>query len=212
MYNFVLCTALGAELFIVEKNKWTCSHKYELARIIILIVSIISTFSTTGFIFLTLCGTICFIRNSNRFHLARYLKQHHKLFFVAISLVLFIIIITKFISPNGRGSFNVRMDHLLACVKVFLKSPIYGCGWGNSQPIYNYMLYKQGLSIGLVSFMAFGGILLSSIIFIPIILDLQDLTTLKCSKEKTNIVIFELLFLMLFFFTIVNSYPILWFL
>ena len=53
--------------------------------------------------------------------------------------------------------------------------------------------------------MAYGGVLLSSVLFIPII------KSIKKEKKDSDYIIFELLFLLLFFFTIVNAYPILWF-
>ncbi|MBQ6230932.1 MAG: O-antigen ligase family protein [Eubacterium sp.] len=228
MFNFALCSAFGAEMFIVH-NERTGNRKIDSHTLkrTVLIVAILSTLSTTGLIFLCVVGAICTIRNADRFRVTRFLKRHLKLFVTIVFALLVVAVLSKLLSSNGRGSLNVRTDHLFASLEAFLRKPIMGCGWDNSKYIYKFMEHKQGLSVGLPSFLAYGGLLLSSIIFIPIMQDICELEAEKKnhsvrSEEKNNNnivsflthqnkVIFELLFLLIFFFTMVNAYPIVWF-
>ena len=198
MYNFVLCVAIGTELFL--------SKKVSKIKVIILIISVISTFSTTGLIFIIIAfAAYVLIHFDDYPKLAKH-KNKLKYFVLAAFLLFVAVILLKTVSPDGKGSMNVRSDHLIACFKAFLEYPLFGCGWGNGAQILRNSFFVQGLSVGLVAFMAYGGIILTSVIVVPVVINIKR----SFISKEYNKLTFEILFIVLFFFTIVNPYPILW--
>lgn len=197
MYNFVLCMALASELFISKKvHYWKC---------IVLIITIITTFSTTGYLFLII-ATIFYIAN---IIFSKKENSIHKLAFLLLAflgvLVMLGILIQKLETPSGAGSVDVRSDHLIACFKAWLESPINGVGFDNLEAVLSYAQFKQGMSMGIAYLIACGGILLSSLLFVPYIIN--GVSALK--RKNYEQLIFETLFLFLYFFTAVTIYPIL---
>lgn len=115
------------------------------------------------------------------------------------------ILIQKLETPSGAGSVDVRSDHLIACFKAWLESPINGVGFDNLEAVLSYAQFKQGMSMGIAYLIACGGILLSSLLFVPYIIN--GVSALK--RKNYEQLIFETLFLFLYFFTAVTIYPIL---
>lgn len=196
MYNFVLCIALAAEMFISKKvHKW---------KVVVLLITIITTFSTTGFIFLIIGSGFYF---ANIIFGERDLAIYKTLFKIISGLGMIIVlgvILHKMTSVSGAGSFNVRSDHALACFKAWISSPILGVGFQNMNAVLAYATHVQGISVGLLYLLATGGILLTSILIIPYIFNIID----AIQKKNYNRIIFETLFLLLYFFTAVTQYPI----
>ena len=198
MFNFVLCVALGAELFF--------SKKVSKIKVSILVISIISTFSTTGMIYMIMAFVSYLFIHLNDFPKLVKLKGKIKYIGIGAGVLLVAVVLLKLISPNGQGSMSTRSDHLFACFKTFLEYPLFGCGWSNTGEVLKRAFYVQGLSVGLVSFMAFGGLILTMVIIVPFILDAKK----SIVNHEYRKLAFEFLFIVLFFFTIVNAYPILW--
>lgn len=199
MYNFVLCTALGVELFLQERtSKWKC---------MIITITIFTTLSTTGILFLVVAGALYIVEYAYRENI---LAAHKKLFgsilFIGVVMVL-LILWTKTFSPSGAGSMNVRTDHLWACVKALIENPFLGCGYLNSDVVLSYAEHKQGLSVGLPYFFACGGVVLGLVLVFPYITNLKNAFKKKEFKE----ICFETLFLMLYFFTAITDRPLLLF-
>ena len=196
MYNFGLCVALSAEVFVVKKmHLWKC---------IVLTVTILTTFSTTGYIFLIALIALYF---------ANIVFQQkgitiHKIVFIALLLLGLLgvigLMIQKMNSISGSGSVNVRSDHLSACIKAWLSSPILGVGFQNEEAVLQFSDYYQGMSIGAFYLLATGGIILASCIIIPYIIN----AVWSIKNRFYDEFIFESLFLLLFFFTAVTFYPI----
>lgn len=86
--------------------------------------------------------------------------------------------------------------------------PIIGVGFENQEAVLAFAEYKQGMSMGLVYFIACGGILMTSLIVIPYIM--SGIHAFK--TREYNEFIFETLYLLLYFITAVTTYPILRFL
>lgn len=199
MYNFVLCMALGAELFISEKtNKAKC---------FVLIITIVTTLSTTGFLFLIFAGLFywfdcVFCTKKITIH-----KIAFGIAFLSSIFMMILIVVQKTFSSSGRGSLNVRTDHFFACIRRWFESPIYGYGYLNMDDVLIDASYYQGLSVGLVYLLACGGILLTSVLIVPYLLN--GLKAFKTSWRKEFL--FETLFMILFFFTAVTGRPILTF-
>lgn len=197
MYNFVLCIAAASEMFLSTRVHWW--------KVAILIVASFTTFSTTTYLFFITAvifylGNIIFKSKGNSIH---------KIAFLLISLfggiLTFGILLQKATTSSGAGSMNVRFDHLSACIKTWLTSPVIGVGFQNQEAILEFAQYKQGMSMGLVYFIACGGILMTSLLLIPYIM-----SAVYAYKGRIyNEFIFETLFLVLYFITAVSTYPIL---
>lgn len=196
MYNFVLCVALNIELFLKQhSNQWKCA---------IIIVTILTTLSTTGILFLVLTGVLYFLEYAYQ---KGIIVAHKKLFGIVLIislLAMFGVIWAKTFSPSGTGSMNVRTDHLLACIKTWIANPLHGCGYLNSEAVLSVAEYKQGLSVGLPYLLACGGIVLSLVLLFPYIVNIFGAIKNKNFKE----VCFETLFLMLYFFTAITGQPL----
>ena len=197
MYNIILCIALAAELFIAKK---VCRWK-----VIILTVTIISTLTTTGYLFLTIAALL---------YLANIVfgergKTIYRILYGVICILGIVVVLGiffhKMTSDIGAGSFGVRSDHVFACLKAWFESPILGVGFENQDAVLGYAIHKQGISVGSPYLFATGGIVLASILFVPYIIN-----GIEAIKYKNfDGFIFETLFLILYFFTAVTTYPIL---
>ena len=197
MYNFMLCIAVSAELFIVDKVHWW--------KILLLLVTIITTFSTTGYLFIVITvlfylANIIFTKEGFSIHKTAF----SILTILGIMLVLGILI-HKITTISGAGSVNVRSDHLKACIKAWLDSPVLGVGYENQSAIMEYEKYKQGISVGFPYLLATGGILLSSLLVVPYIKLFKN----SFKTRQFEVCIFETLFLILYFFTAITFFPIL---
>lgn len=118
MYNMILCTALAMELFLrPRKSLW---------RIIILAITIVTTFTTTGFLFLILAGAwIVF----------KFFSQKGRILLLAILPLLAIgvmnfseSIIDDKESSSGESSVRARTTDILTCIEIGLENPILGQG------------------------------------------------------------------------------------
>lgn len=196
MYNFSLCLALACDLFVVENSYWW--------KRLILIVTIITTFSTTGYLFL-LATVMLYLANVIFKEKGKTLSKKIFLIILFIGGVAGIgIMIHKILTPTGAGSMNVRSDHIMACLKAWISSPVLGVGFQNSDAVLTFAQHQQGMSIGLLFFIATGGLVLSSILFIPYIM--MGVAAVK--NKRYDAFIFATLFMFLFFTTAVSSYPI----
>lgn len=197
MYNFVLCTAVASEIFLSNKKQWW--------KVIILSITIITTLSTTGYLFLIITILL---------YLANIIFSDkgmniHKIAFITLTILGILmmggILIHKMMTISGLGSMNVRNDHLIACIKAWMDSPVLGVGYENQEAIMQYEKYQQGMSVGITYLLATGGILLSSLILIPYFITMKN----SLKERKFDTCIFETLFLILYFFTAITGYPIL---
>ena len=118
MYNMILCVALAMELFLrPRKSLW---------RIIILAITIVSTFTTTGFLFLTFAGA---------WVVFKFFSQKGRVLLLA-SLPLLVIGVMNFSesvvedkeSSSGEGSLRSRTTDILTCIEIGMENPFLGQG------------------------------------------------------------------------------------
>lgn len=196
MYSFVLCIAVAAELFLSKKVHWW--------KIIILSITIATTFSTTGYLFLIIAFLLylseIIFSDKNITIPKKILKKS----MIVVVLLIIGILLHKVTTISGAGSVNVRTDHLLACIKAWRESPIIGVGFKNKDAVMYYQNYKQGISIGLPYLFATGGILLSVLVIFPYFITIKE----AFKKNFFDVFIFETIFLIIYFFTAVTEDPI----
>ena len=117
MYNMILCTALSIEMFLHQK--------ISVKRIILLTLTILSTISTTGGVFMFI---VYAIKAYNSF------ASNYKLQMI---LLLPIFILMGVFSINnildnkketGEYSYNSRSHDIVKCIEVGIENPIAGVG------------------------------------------------------------------------------------
>lgn len=196
MYSFLLCTAISVEIFLKQHpNKIKC---------IILILTVLTTRSTTGYIFLTLAVFLLYTNNAfmtNKMSIKKLL-----LIVVAIvgAIIVIEIVAQKVSFSSGSNSTQIRTDHSIACIRAWLHSPIWGVGFQNSKAVLEYASFEQGMSVGLLYMLASSGVLLTATLIFPLLYNI--ISFLK--QHRLKLIFFELMVLMLYFFTAVTSTPI----
>ena len=174
MYNLVLCIAFAAEMSFSKVPR----------KIVLLVLgaSILSTFTSTGIIFLLLMALI-YIWNSGDSKLGKVLKVGIvPAAIVAVYIMIKSVLAEKLNSAAGSGSMSVRTDHLKASIQMFLHNPIIGYGFGNSEAFYQYTKIDQGLSIGLPALLGRNGLPIFLMYLVPFIARILD--SLKREKKQ----------------------------
>lgn len=189
MFSLVLSTAIAIELFIEEKKS--------IFKTIILIFTLLTTFSTTGIIICLLMFLLkYFLNNKNK-----YLNAMKVLIFPIF--LLFIVYIGIFFMKDkmSTSSYSIRIDDYIACFKAWKDNPIFGNGLFDSSAIVKYMssfrISNQGLSNSLFVLLAQGGIYFLMIYLIPIFISIK-----QSLKYNINILSFIIIMFILFMTTI----------
>lgn len=118
MYNMVLCTAMAIEIFI--------RPSISRFRLLVLLITILTTFTTTGFIFITIViAWVLYKFFGSRFHAI--------LIILAPVLLVGVIMASSFIiedkrNDKGEGSFESRMRDIENCIEIGIENPILGQG------------------------------------------------------------------------------------
>lgn len=154
MFNLWLCFALAIELFLKDKTI--------LKKVIILVVAILTTISSTGFVVATLCFLMKYWQTIKQMK-----KQIKIMMLVSLAVgVPFVIYyaVKLFQVKSDTLSFAIRLQDYSAGVIVWEQHPLFGSGFGNLAHLYNYTYtYMQGLesmgySNSVMGLLATGGI------------------------------------------------------
>lgn len=157
MYAFVISIALIYEMLIRQKM--------HLKRILILIFAGITTFSTSAQCIIIVCIS---------FRVLIYFKEKYRnklylaitMIVVPVLIVIVASLIIYFVSIKQGSSMSIRTMDLLACLAAWKKSPLFGIGIMNYDPIFSMFdtyRYGQGLSTGLLILLAQTGIVMLGI-------------------------------------------------
>lgn len=117
MYNMILCTSLAYEVFLRGKTS--------LFKIVTIVIAILTTVSTTGYIFLLLVLSV----KGYGFLSSKYGLQMVLLF--PVILFLGIAVLSSILDnkrETGEGSYNSRSKDIVKCVEVGIENPITGVG------------------------------------------------------------------------------------
>jgi len=117
MYNMVLCTALAVEFFLRPTISWK--------RIFLLALTIVTTFTTTGFIFISLILGVVLYRMVGK---KNVLLKVFIIPFVFISLLSVSSLLVGDKQESGQSSLNARTRDIEECIMIGLKNPIFGQG------------------------------------------------------------------------------------
>lgn len=164
MYNLVLLIAICIEAFIaplnLQKGKFIWNGM-NLRKILILVITDITTFTITGMILLVAIIALKYCLMQSKSHLRAILKWAG-----AIVVMIFATIAVNylFLIKAGTGSWEVRFDDFLAGYKAWHDNLWFGNGYDTMDAITRHMsslrTYNMGYSSGMFSILAQGGIAL----------------------------------------------------
>lgn len=196
MFSFLLGTALAVDIFLRNNmSKWKC---------FIYIITIITTRSTAGILTVLLCAFLyyaCIASRSKKHDIRRGVLV--VIGFLAVGISIFVLG-DKLEQDSGSTSVGVRSDHIIACLKAWINSPLIGQGYLNQDAVMEYESYQQGISIGWLYMLATGGILLFSTLLIPFVANVVKHVKRKQYEQFS----FEFVVFFLFFFTAISGTPI----
>lgn len=209
MYAFMLTISVMCELF-VRKN-------IKKVNLVILIVTILSTFSTTGILVsgvLIFCRAVMAINESKYKKVMRYVLI--PILFICIAGIGGYFLKAKIHqgADNKKASFSVRMDDFRVGFKAWEDNMIIGHGYDQFNYVQQYMNLKLrgtdiGGSSGLMALLPEGGLYLLSMYIIPMILAIGY----GIKKKESKYIIISLALLVLITVTKIQyRYIILYFL
>lgn len=145
-------------LVALSLNFLFCQGKFSKAKNLLLILAIISTLSSTGYIGIVLLFTYKMVFYKFKNNTLNYLKFLWIIVFLIGSIVVVNLIFSQKI---GSESGNIRKDDYLAAFNAWKTSPIFGVGLV-SDTVKNYMSlwrsYNLGFSNSLMDVLAHGGL------------------------------------------------------
>lgn len=197
MYNLILTIALAIELFLNQKES--------KIKVIIFLLTIITTLSTTGIVISIGLIIAKFINGNKKQKILQYIKiLWIPLIVIGGAYMVFIVMGEK----KGSASYNTRMDDFKASFLAWQDEPILGNGYKNNESIIQYMsksrIANTGLSNSMLVLLAQGGIYLSIFYLIPFI----KLIKYGLKYKDNNIIIFTITMMILFITTIFLYKPI----
>ncbi|CAX67034.1 O-antigen ligase family protein [Lactobacillus johnsonii] len=145
-------------LVALSLNFLFCQGKFSKAKNLLLILAIISTLSSTGYIGIVLLFTYKMVFYKFKNNTLNYLK----FLWIVVFLIGSIVIVNLIFSQKiGSESGNIRKDDYLAAFNAWKTSPIFGVGLV-SDTVKNYMSlwrsYNLGFSNSLMDVLAHGGL------------------------------------------------------
>ena len=145
-------------LVALSLNFLFCQGKFSKVKNLLLILAIISTLSSTGYIGIVLLFTYKMVFFKFKNNTLNYLKFLWVIVFLIGSIVVVNLIFSQKI---GSESGNIRKDDYLAAFNAWKTSPIFGVGLV-SDTVKNYMSlwrsYNLGFSNSLMDVLAHGGL------------------------------------------------------
>lgn len=194
MFNFVLCLALMTNVLLLKGSR---------LKSLFLCVTILTTFSTTGYLAVLIVGAYLLMvaKVSNR------LINALRILLIPI-LVVGIIIACALIlgDKSDTGSYGVRSDHLIGCTQLFFESLPLGTGFGDDALFYSVFRFDQGLSVGSMYLLAQGGAFAVALYVVPTFYALFS----GLRRKDWAFVAFQLAFAWLVFITQVITLPVFW--
>ncbi len=161
MFNLWLNIALAIEIFLRERIS-----KF---RVIILVVTVITTMSVTGIIFIALVVVLYLVLHY------RSIGTFQRGFLIALSVVFILPVLVMIISYSMQlkvdtESYQMRLSDYASGVKLWLQYPIFGSGYGNLQTLMEYTYSPDGIlgfSNSLTAVLGTGGLWMSVLVYIP---------------------------------------------
>lgn len=134
MFNLWLSIALAIELFMTdEPSRWRC---------VILALTIVTTLSVTGILFLVLCMVLSAILHYRQ--MSRMGKGLLLLGAVIAVPILVSVLIKSMTLKSETQSFDMRLSDYIGGVKLWMDYPVFGAGFGNLSAFFPYIYSPEG--------------------------------------------------------------------
>lgn len=163
MYSFILGLSLAIQVYL---NK-----ELSLKKIILLFITTLTTFSTTGviavfFIITSKIGRLKF--NTKLMNIIRFAC-------VIVSITITIVVSIFFINDkvgdkdiNKASSYSVRLADIKSGIQAFEDNKLFGVGYHNQSEIKKYSSMAGNGSSSMITILAQGGIYLAIFYIIPL--------------------------------------------
>lgn len=188
MHNFVLCFALSIELFLREK--------FSFIKSLVLLVTIFTTLSTTGFL-------VLLFLISCKLYIVYGAKVRRYFVLVIPLLFLLLLYLTSGILENkketGESSYSARSEDIIRCIEVGLENPILGVGLFHEGDEFGKKENRFGFSNSLFGIFAHGGFYVSSLYFCALFI--FPFIIFRKTKDK-GLLTMQMCFFLLFTFTL----------
>lgn len=194
MYGFLLLVA-----YLLHRN---CLNRGGIKRIL-LIVAIVSTMSVSPVLGLLLNEAIYFViqrKENPKIEIMR--KISIPLFLIVFVAAFSIVMQEKF----ETGSYGVRLDHFMGCIRIFENTFPFGAGFGERDSLFSYLSYAQGFSIGLPYLFAQGGLG----VLVLVIAKFSNILACSIAKKSVGGIAFFAVFLWISTLTNNILHPIFW--
>ena len=202
MFCLVLILAI---MFIL-----TCptEFKHKKIELAVLCIGLITTFSTTGLLFLGLLVLLYF-----------YKEPKLRIFLLIILPVTIIAGIYFLIKKSGTGSFFLRLDDYVAGFKTWISKPLFGYGFGKFDAVIENMSRDDniGFSNSIFAVLVQGGIVYGLLFIVPIFYGIMSGIKKKqrrllflslCYALLFVLIVFQTAFINLYIWTCIFSFPV----
>ncbi len=179
MYNFWLMNAIGTECFLRDK----ISNK----RIFVLLVAILTTFSTTGFLAIIIC-VLLKVYNKVLYSTSKVMNFLKYPLFIITIIGGYLIVQKLLVLKSATASFETRLSDYEAALFYLQNFSLIGTGYGDDSAMVT-ALNTKGFSNGVFAVLVSGGIFLGTIILFPLIVNMIRGLLLK----KTTMLSFSVL-------------------
>ena len=190
MYSFLLVLSICIELFLKKEKR-------DKKKIIIFLITVITTISTTGYVLSIIVLFADYLLNSEKESIRKLIKK----MLLPVVLIAVIIAVSQFVkSKLSTSSAMTRIDDFIVGFMAWKDSPIFGNGMGNTYSYQQYMASRRannaGLSNSITQILAFGGLYL---ILPYIYCAYRGIRICLKQKDLMRIAFFSLFLLMLVF-------------
>jgi hypothetical protein len=138
MFNLWLDIALATELFLKPKAS--------KLRVVILAVTVLTTLSVTGILFLVLCAALKACSN-----LRRMSKTKIGILFFAGAVIIPLlggVVIKSVVLKTDTQSYLMRLSDYAAGVRTWVERPLFGAGFGNLGALQEHVVGIENASSG----------------------------------------------------------------
>lgn len=142
--------------------------KLRLIPCIILFVTALTTLSAKAILLVVMVFGLRYIVSQNRTVIGKRVKMVLvPAVMVAVAFVGYVLIRDKM----NSASYHIRLDDVRACIQTWMTKPLFGTGYWNDNSIVPFFGYEgrtnNGLSMGVATLLAQGGVYLLSLYVIP---------------------------------------------
>lgn len=160
MFNLWLDLSLAIELFL--------KNKPSRFRVVLLGVTIITTLSVTGIIFMVICVALVIIQVYHKLS-----RQKKGLVLLGVMLAIPVMgyfLVRSLILKSDTQSYDMRLSDYVGGVKLWMNYPVFGAGYGSLKALLPYIYSPEGvlgISNSIAAVLGTGGIWMAILFYFP---------------------------------------------